>query len=369
MSKWPAGFTASRRAEEEAAHWDSKTFKPPLPRPLCRAETPFERSGKRDAMTKYIIQRILISIPVFLGVTMLVYGLYALSPGDPVINIIGMEAYMRMGAEQIEKVREQYGFNQPWTVRYMRWLGSALQGDLGYPLKGAKPVVEQLKERVPPTLLLMGTALLLAMITGVPIGIVMAMKQYSVLDMVLTVLVFAQLSLPSFFVGLGCIYIFALKLGVLPVYGMETIGAPFSLADRIEHLIMPATILGLASAGTWARYTRASMLDVMRAEYVTTARSKGLRERIVVVRHIFRNALLPIVTIIAADLPALLSGAIITEQIFQWPGIGMLTVKRTAERDYPVLMGITVLSAVMIIVSNLLADIVYAAVDPRIRYN
>ena len=197
----------------------------------------------------------------------------------------------------------------------------------------------------------------------------MAMKQYSALDMILTVVVFAEMSVPSFFVGLGFIYIFALKLRVLPTYGMQTIGAPFSLIDRLAHLIMPATILGLFSAGTWARYTRASMLDVMRSEYVTTARSKGLRERVVVVRHIFRNALLPVVTIVALELPYLLGGAIITEQIFQWPGIGMLTVKRTAERDFPVLMGVTILSAIMILVSNLLADIAYALVDPRIRYN
>lgn len=320
-------------------------------------------------MTRYIIQRILVSIPVFFGVTLLVYGLYALSPGDPVVNIVGIEQFTRMTTEQREQVRVQYGFDKPWVVRYVRWLGKAVQGDLGYPLKGAKPVVQQLKERIPPTLLLMGTALLLALITGVPIGIIMAMKQYSTLDMVLTILVFTQLSLPSFFVGLGAIYVFSLKLGIIPTYGMETIGAPFSVIDRLQHLITPAAILGLAAAGTWARYTRASMLDVMRAEYVTTARAKGLKERIVVVRHIFRNALLPIVTVVAADLPGLLGGAIITEQIFKWPGMGMLMVRRTSERDYPVLMGITVLSAVMILLSNLLADIAYAAVDPRIRYD
>jgi len=320
-------------------------------------------------MTKYIIQRILVSIPVFFGVTLLVFGLYALSPGDPVINIIGYEAYLRMGPEQIQKVRVQFGFDKPWTVRYVRWLGKALQGDLGYPLKGAKPVALQLQERIPPTLLLMGTSLFLALITGIPIGIIMAMKQYSALDMILTVVVFAEMSLPSFFVGLGFIYLFALKLRVLPTYGMQTIGVPFSLVDRLAHLIMPATILGLFSAGTWARYTRASMLDVMRSEYVTTARSKGLREQAVIVRHIFRNALLPVVTIVALELPYLLGGAIITEQIFQWPGIGMLTVKRTSERDFPVLMGVTILSAIMILLSNLLADIAYAVVDPRIRYN
>jgi len=320
-------------------------------------------------MTRYIIQRILVSIPVFLGITLLVYGLYSLSPGDPVVNLVGIDQYSRMTPEQVQQIRVQFGFDKPWTVRYVRWLGRLVQGDLGYPLKGAKSVALQIRERIPSTLQLMAAALLLALIVGIPVGIIMALKQYSALDTGLTVFVFAFLSLPSFFVGLAAIYVFSLKLDILPTYGMQTIGAPFSLIDRFRHLIMPAAILGLASAGTYARYTRASMLDVMRSEYVTTARAKGLRERTVVVRHIFRNALLPIVTIVAADLPALLAGAIITEQIFQWPGIGMLTIKRTSERDYPVLMGITVLTAIMILFSNLLADVLYAAVDPRIRYD
>lgn len=320
-------------------------------------------------MTKYIIQRILVSIPVFIGITLFVYALYSLAPGDPIINLIGGDQYQRMTPEQLEKIRVQFDFDKPWTVRYAKWLGRMLQGDLGYPLKGTKPVAQQIGERIPATLLLMGTALLLALIIGVPIGIIMALKQYSALDMVLTIVVFAFLSLPSFFVGLGAIYILSLKLDWLPTYGMMTIGEPFSVIDRVRHLIMPASILGLASAGVFARYTRASMLDVMRSEYVTTARAKGLRERTITVRHIFRNALLPVVTIVAADLPVLLGGAIITEQIFQWPGLGMLTIKRTVERDFPVLMGITVLTAVMILFSNLLADILYAAVDPRIRYD
>ena len=320
-------------------------------------------------MTKYIIQRILVSIPVFLGITLFVYALYSLAPGDPVINLIGGDQYQRMTPEQVQQIRVQFGFDKPWTFRYVKWLGRFLQGDLGFPLKGTKPVARQIAERIPNTLLLMGTALLLALLIGVPVGVIMALKQYSALDTALTVFVFAFLSLPSFFVGLGAIYIFALKLNILPTYGMMTIGVPFSLIDRFKHLIMPACILGLASAGVYARYTRASMLDVMRSEYVTTARAKGLRERTVTVRHIFRNALLPIVTIAAAELPVLLGGAIITEQIFQWPGLGMLTIQRTTQRDYPVLMGITVLTAVMILISNLLADILYAAVDPRIRYD
>lgn len=320
-------------------------------------------------MTKYIIQRLLVSIPVFLGITLFVYALYSLAPGDPIINLIGGDQYQRMTADQIQKIRVQFDFDKPWTVRYVKWLGRLLKGDLGYPLKGTKPVVRQIGERIPATLLLMGTALLLALTLGVPIGIIMALKQYSALDMVLTVVVFAFLSLPSFFVGLGAIYILALKLDWLPTYGMMTIGVPFSLIDRIRHLIMPACILGFASAGVYARYTRASMLDVMRSDYVTTARAKGLRERTLTVRHIFRNALLPLISVVAGDLPALLGGAIITEQIFQWPGLGMLTIKRTTERDFPVLMGVTVLTAVLILFSNLLADMLYAAVDPRIRYD
>lgn len=320
-------------------------------------------------MTKYLIRRILISFPLFLGVTLIVFALYALSPGDPIVNIIGYDAYLRMPTEDIEKIRHQYGFDQPWLVRYFRWLGNALQGDLGYPLKGSMTVAEHLGERIPPTLLLMGASLLLAVVIGIPMGIIMALRQYSLLDYGLTIVAFAQLSLPSFFVGLGLIYIFALKFDILPTYGMQTIGAPFSLVDRLRHLIMPATILGVFEAGMWARYTRASMLEVMRSDYVTTARAKGLQERVVILRHIFRNALLPLVTIITLSLPGLLGGAVITETIFQWPGMGMLSWKATTTRDYPMLMGITLLSATMILVSNLIADLVYAMVDPRIRYD
>jgi peptide/nickel transport system permease protein len=199
-------------------------------------------------------------------------------------------------------------------------------------------------------------------------GIYMAMKQYSLGDYVLTIVAFAQLSFPSFFIGLAMIYVFALKLDVLPTYGMQTIGAPFSVLDRVEHLIMPATILGVFSAGVWARYARSSMLEVMHSDYVTVARAKGLSESAVIVRHILRNALLPLVTIIALDIPSLLGGAVITEQIFQWPGMGMMTIRATNTRDYPMLMGILLVSAIMILASNLIADIMYAMVDPRIRY-
>ena len=320
-------------------------------------------------MTKYLIRRILVSIPIFLGVTMLVYGMYALSPGDPVVNIIGYQTFVEMTPDEIQTVRVQYGFDKPWFVRYLRWLGDALQGDLGYPYKGSRTVVANLAERLPPTLLLMGASLALALIMGIPMGIVMALKQYSRTDYALTIIAFANLSMPSFFIGLGFIYIFALRLDLLPTYGMQTIGEPFSIIDRLLHLVMPATIMGIFHAGVWARYTRSSMLEVMQSDYVTVARAKGLKERVVIVRHIFRNAMLPLITVVGLSLPSLLGGTVITETIFQWPGMGMLGWKATTTRDYPILMGITLISATMILLSNLIADMAYAVVDPRIRYD
>ena len=320
-------------------------------------------------MTKYIVQRILVSVPVFFGITLIVFGLFALSPGDPVVNIIGFSAFVEMTPEQVAKVRQQYGLDRPWIIRYVRWLGDALQGDLGYPYKGSISVADQLRQRFPPTLLLMGTSLVLALLFGLPMGIIMALKQYSLIDYLLTVIAFVNLSIPSFFVGLGFIYIFALKLDILPTYGMQTIGEPFSLIDRIRHLVMPATILGVFNAGVWARYARASMLEVLQADYVITARAKGLQEWTVVLRHAFRNSLIPLITIVTLSLPSLLGGAIIIETIFQWPGMGMLGYRATTTRDYPILMGVTLISATMILFSNLLADILYAVADPRIRYD
>jgi len=320
-------------------------------------------------VTKYIIQRLLVSIPVFFGITIIVYALYALAPGDPIVNIVGQQVFETMKPEEIQVVRQQYGLDKPWYVRYARWLGRALQGDLGYPLKGNRTVVEWLGERIGPTLLLMGTSMLLALAIGVPMGIIMALKKYSFLDYFLTVVAFAQLSVPAFFLALAFMYIFSLWLAILPTHGMATIGAPFSLWDRIQHLVLPTIIMGVFSAGHWARYTRMSVLEVMHMDYVTVARAKGLRERVVVLRHILRNALLPLVTVVALSLPSLLGGAIIIETIFQWPGMGMLGWRATAGRDYPMLMGLMLLSATMILLSNLLADVLYGIVDPRIRYD
>ena len=319
-------------------------------------------------MSRYLVRRLLISVPLFIGITAIVFSIYALAPGDPLVAILGRDKIAELTPEQLVRARQAYGLDQPIPVRYLTWLGRALQGDLGYPASGSKSVTEVLGERIGPTLLLMGTALALALVVGIPMGIVMALKQYSRLDHLLTVVAFANLSVPSFFLGLGFIYVFALKLNVLPTYGMVTVGEPFSVLDLARHLVMPAVILGLFEAGRFARYTRSSLLEVLRAEYVTTARAKGLHERAVVVGHAFRNALLPLITVVSQSLPHLLGGAVITETIFQWPGMGTLSWRATLTRDYTLLMGITLISATTILLSNLLADLAYAWTDPRIRY-
>lgn len=318
-------------------------------------------------MLSFVARRLIVSVPIFFFTTMLVFGLYALSPGDPIVSIVGYDTWMKMSPEQKVKLNEQYGFDQPIPVRYFRWLGRALQGDLGYPYRGSKSVVTHLSERIVPTLVLMGTSLVISILIGIPMGIYMALKPYTWGDYLITTFSFAQLAFPSFFVGLGMIYLFSLKFDLLPPFGMQHIGTPFSFIDRLQHLIMPATVLGAFNAGVWARYARSGMLAEMRSPYVMVARAKGLTSSAVIVRHAFRNALLPLITIVALDIPHLLGGAVITEQIFQWPGMGMLTIRATNVRDYPMLMGVLLVAAVMVLMSSIVADVLYAVADPRVR--
>ena len=318
-------------------------------------------------MLSFILRRLFISVPVFFLTTMLVFGLYAASPGDPIVSIVGYDTWMKMAPEQKVKLNKQYGFDQPIPVRYVRWLYKAVQGDLGYPYRGSKSVVMHLSERITPTLVLMGTSLVVSMMIGIPMGIYMALKPYTWGDYLITTFSFAQLAFPSFFVGLGMIYLFSLKLDIFPPFGMQRIGSPFSVIDRLQHIFMPAMVLGAFNAGIWARYARSGMLAEMRSPYIMVARAKGLKSSAVIIRHAFRNALLPLITIIALDLPHLLGGAVITEQIFQWPGMGMLTIRATNVRDYPMLMGVLLISAVMVLMSSLVADVLYAVADPRVR--
>jgi peptide/nickel transport system permease protein len=229
-------------------------------------------------------------------------------------------------------------------------------------------VAEQIQLRIGPTLLLMGTALLLGTVIGIPLGVLSAIRQYSVLDYIATVGGFLAISTPSFFLGLSMVYLFAVRWKIFPSSGMRTLGADDSGGDLVRHMILPVTVLALAQIPLVMRYARSTMLEVLRQDYVTTARSKGLQERIVLLGHAFRNALIPLITVIGLSLPELLSGAVITETIFQWPGMGMLAVRAVSARDYPLILGTILVTATMVLLSNLIADLLYATADPRIRF-
>jgi len=320
-------------------------------------------------MTQYIIRRLLITIPVFLGITMLVYTGIALAPGDPILSLVSFEVLQESTPEEIQQIRHNLGLDQPVPVRYAKWLGQFLTGNMGISIKKRAPVTELLGDRILNTLRLSVVALLIGLGIGVTSGIIMALNQYSWIDYLLGIFTLAQWSTPPFFVGLAAIYLFSVQLDWLPAFGMYTPGQESSFWDQVKHIIMPATILGLYGSATWARYTRASMLDSLHSEYVTTARSKGLLERTIILRHVAKNAAMPVITMLGLSIPSLLGGAVIVETIFAWPGMGSLSVSATNQRDYPLLMGCVSVAAFMVLISNLLTDIAYAFVDPRIRYD
>ncbi|MCW5852821.1 MAG: ABC transporter permease [Anaerolineae bacterium] len=320
-------------------------------------------------MLVYILRRLLIAIPVLIGVTIVTYGFISMAPGDPVTALLDPEQMSTLGPDWVEQQKAALGLDKPVPVRYVLWLGEAARGNLGYSAVDRRPVAQKLGERIGPTLRLMIAALLIALLVGIPIGILSAVKQYSWLDYVSNLAGLAMISIPGFFLGLAAIYLFALKLQILPTAGMATIGEPPSLWDQFRHLLLPAFVLGLAEAAPLIRYARSSMLEVIHQEYVRVARAKGLSEWTVLLVHALRNALIPLITIIALQLPTLVGGAVIIEQIFAWPGMGTLAISAIFGRDYPTIMAINLISAVMIILSSLIADVMYAVVDPRVHYN
>lgn len=320
-------------------------------------------------MTRYIMRRVAISIPVLLGISVATYLFLILAPGDPLTAMLNPEQIASLGPDWVEQRREAMGLNDPFPVRFGKWLGEVAQGNLGYSYRGGEPVSAMIAERIGPTLRLMGTVLFFAIAVGVPLGVLSALKQYSWLDHLITILGFAAVSVPSFFLALGLIYVFALKLRWLPTVGMNTVGETPTLSDSISHVILPALALGLAQAAPLIRYVRSSMLESIHQDYIAVARAKGLTEPTVMIRHALRNVLIPLVTIVAIEVPGLFGGTVIVEQIFAWPGMGTLAITSVFGRDYPVIMGITLIGAVMIVISNLLADILYAVIDPRIRYS
>ncbi len=317
-------------------------------------------------MARYIQRRIAIALPILLAITVLIFLLLQLTPGDPLDSYVPPD--QPLPAEQREALRHQLGLDRPLAIRYLFWLRETFQGNLGYRAKTFEPVTQAIAHRIGPTLLLMGTAMVIGITAGVSLGVLAAVKQYSLLDTALTILAFLGVSLPVYLAGLIGLYLFSLRIGWFPSGGFQTPGEPFSLADRLHHLVLPASIIAINYVASTMRYTRSAMLEVLGQDYVRTARAKGLGERIVVGIHALRNALLPVVTIIGAYIPNLLGGAVFIESIFSWPGMGRLFLDGVESRDYPLIMGMTLILAVVILAANLLTDIAYAIVDPRIRY-
>ncbi len=319
-------------------------------------------------MTQYITRRILISIPLLFGVSIITFIIINLAPGDPLSHLIDPEQGA-ISVRDVEEIRRRFGLDQPGPVRYLIWLREAVTGNLGFSFQFERPVSEMILERLPVTLSLMLVALSAAMSLGVIFGVISALRQYSILDYSLSVFSFFLISIPQFFFALTGIIVFAVWLGWLPTYGMWTPGGDTSFNwDLIYHAILPIMALMLQDIAVYMRYTRASMLDTLSADFVQTARAKGLSETVVLWKHVLRNALVPLVTIIGLSLPALIGGALIIETIFSWPGVGALAYRALLQRDYPLQMGVLLMGATAVLAANLLTDVAYAWVDPRVRH-
>ncbi|MGZ9585617.1 ABC transporter permease [Paenibacillus marinisediminis] len=314
-------------------------------------------------MFNYVLRRILIAIPVLFGVTVINFIIMNMAPGNPVDMLISPT----IPAEALEAKRVELGLNAPIYIQYWNWLKLLLQGDLGYSMITYQPVSEMIGAHLGPTLLLMGTSLLLGLAIAIPLGILSATKQYSKLDYTAVTGAFLGISVPNFFLGLGLIYIFSIWLGILPSGGMIELGGGGGFADVLIHMIMPVIVLTANVAGRNIRYVRSSMLEILEHDYLRTARAKGLREFLVVNKHAMKNALIPIITVLGLEIPILFGGAVVVEQIFSWPGLGQLTMSSIMNRDYSTIMGLNLVAAVVVIVANLVTDIAYVLVDPRIK--
>jgi peptide/nickel transport system permease protein len=269
----------------------------------------------------------------------------------------------------VARLEHAWGLDQPLYVQYFKWLWSMVRGDWGLSYKTGLPVWQMIMSRLSATFTLMFSAFLLSVAIALPAGILSAVKRYSVPDYVVTFLAFVGVAMPSFWFGLMLQLLFSVKLGWLPSSGMQTIGGAFSLLDRLRYLAMPTVVLALLSIAGWSRYMRSSMLEAINQDYIRTARAKGLAERTVIGKHALKNAMIPVVTIMGLDLPSWFGGAAITETIFAWPGMGRLYVEAVFGRDYPILMANLMLTAVLVVAGNLLADTLYALFDPRIKYD
>ena len=323
-------------------------------------------------MVTYIIRRLVQIVPIMVGISILSFGIIHLAPGEPGLILVTESTYVTEEFLAAERVR--LGLDQPIHIQYFRWFSQWIQGEWGRSMTGGRPVATLIWERIPMTLLLSAATMLFILVLSIPIGMISALKQNSLIDHAATAGAFAGLAVPNFWFAMMLIIVFSIHLGWLPAAGARTLGARFDwwgpmVLDRLRFLVLPVLTLGLSGLAGLVRYMRGGMLEVLEQDYIRTARAKGLGERIVIAKHAARNALLPIVTILGFWVPALISGSAIVEAIFGWPGMGQLMVLAVFQRDLPLVMAVNTMGAVLIIFGNLLADVAYVFVDPRVKYD
>lgn len=314
-------------------------------------------------MHRYLLRRLLLALPTLLATSIILFGLLHLAPGGPAAIYAAPDA----GPEDLARIARLLGTDQPLPVQYVKWIGGMLRGDWGRSFRYREPVTVVLAGRLPNTLQLMMAALILALALAVPFGVISAVSGRRWVQYQASLASMLGVSIPTFWLGMMILLVFSVKLRWLPSGGMATIGVGFSLTNRVHHLIGPAVVLSTLYIAGWSRYVRSSLLEVIHQDYIRTGRAKGLSERRVIFRHALRNALLPLVTLIGLQAPTLVGGAIITETVFAWPGMGRLLAESLTSRDYPVLMASFMIMAALTVAGNLLADLAYGLIDPRIR--
>ena len=320
-------------------------------------------------MATYVLRRLIQAIPILIGISVVSFLIINLAPGDPTDRFRSG----RVSAETINNLIRLYGLDKPLPEQFFKWFTSFWSfpwnpAAWGYSFVDGRPVVEKVFEKIPPTLELMGTALIVTMIVSIPLGVLAAVKQYSWADKIITTLATIGYALPSFVLGILLLYIFAIKLNWFPSFGRQSLGQEGNFGDFLWHLVLPVASLAIQQIAGWSRYMRSSMLEVLQQDYVRTAKAKGLAGRHVIFKHSLKNALLPIITLLGLTLPSLLAGAAITESIFSWPGLGFMAVQSVQTNDFPVILAIVMIGGMMVLLGNLLADVLYGLVDPRIKY-
>ena len=318
----------------------------------------------KGGLLRYVIKRLLIAIPVLIGISLIDYFLMNVA-GNPIDMMIGPR--ITEAAKQAKMI--ELGLDKSFLVRYWFWLKELFNGNMGYSLTTYQPVIQMIRQNVGPTVLLMGTSMFLSFLIAIPAGIYSALKQYTVRDYAIVGTSFLFISIPGFFLALVLVFLFSTGLGWLPSSGMKTLGGAGGLADTIRHMIMPVIVMSASVTGSNVRYIRSGMLEILQQPYLRTAESKGIGRLKVIYRHAVRNALLPIITLIGLQLPMLLGGSVVIEQIFSWPGLGLMTMSAILSRDFPVIMGVSLLAAIAVLMANIITDILYAIADPTIRYD